>query len=353
MTKIVATIGPASQDLATLTFFRQHSVQIARLNFSHNSAEWHIETGRKCRTVGFELMVDLAGPKILLGFLSTDKTTINTGDTIIIEKQNPNHTYPYLQQDLQVLPCQFNIEEFAKPGQPILIDDGKISCEVTKVNDQQVYCQVNHGGIVKSNKGVNMPLSNIEIDFLVDRDRDFLSKVLPTIRPDYVAPSFVKTTKDLDKLRAFISQILTEHQINDYFPKICTKIEMGEAVKPENLKAIIQTSDMIMIARGDLALETLPNHIKVPFYQEKIKQICRLYNKPFIVATQILETMTDNPVPTRAEMSDLYRAVCLDQADFVMLSGESAGGKFPTKCVQLMHDMIHLSNNFIETIVNS
>ena len=352
MTKIVATIGPASQDLATLTFFRQHSVQIARLNFSHNSAEWHIETGRKCRAVGFELMVDLAGPKILLGFLSTDKTMINTGDTIIIEKQNPNHTYPYLQQDLQVLPCQFHIEEFVKPGQPILIDDGKISCEVTKVSDQRVYCRVNHGGVVKSNKGVNMPLSDIEIDFLVDRDRDFLSQVLPAIRPEYVAPSFVKTIKDLEKLKAFIQEILKQQQINDYFPKVCTKIEMGEAVKPENLEAIIQASDMIMIARGDLALETLPNHIKVPFYQEKIKRLCQKHKKPFIVATQILETMTDNPVPTRAEMSDLYRAVCLDNADFVMLSGESAGGKFPTKCVQIMHDMIHLSKNFIETIIN-
>ena len=188
-----------------------------------------------------------------------------------------------------------------------------------------------------------MPLSSIDIDFLVSRDREFLSKVIPAIKPEYVAPSFVKTKADLDKLRDFLKTILAENGIVNYFPKICTKVEMGEAVEDANLNEIVNDSDMIMIARGDLAVETVPNHIKVPFYQENIKRLCKQKGKPFIVATQILETMSDNPVPTRAEMSDLYRAVVLDEADYVMLSGESAAGQFPQKCVQLMHDMIRLS----------
>jgi pyruvate kinase len=353
MTKIVTTIGPASEDREVLEFFREHSVNIARLNFSHNSPDWHIDTGRKCRELGFTLMADLAGPKILFGHLAVEKTFVESGEVIGIEKQNLRHEYPYKDQSRQVLPCQFHIEEFAKEGQPVLIDDGKVQAEVLEVVGSKVFCLVRHGGPIKSNKAINMPLSSIDIDFLVERDREFLAKVLPAIQPEYVAPSFVKTKEDLDKLKHFLRMILNDHQIAGYFPKICTKVEMGEAVIPENLVEIVRESDMIMIARGDLALETLPNHIKVPFYQEQMKRLCRAQGKPFIVATQILETMADNPVPTRAEMSDLYRAVVLDQADYVMLSGESAAGQFPEKCVELMHQMITQAEEFKQEVLGS
>ncbi len=346
MTKIITTIGPASESEEVLKYFREHSVEIARLNFSHNSATWHVEIGEKCRDLGFTLMVDLAGPKILLGFLTMEKFQLETGDLVGIEKQNSRHEYPYKDQGKQILPCQFNIEAFSKPGQPVLIDDGKVQAEVVEVADDRVICRVTHGGAIKSNKGVNMPLSSIDIDFLVERDREFLSKVIPAIQPEFVAPSFVKTKTDLDKLRGFLQEILDAHNINDYFPKICTKVEMSEAVETQNLHDIIQESDMIMIARGDLALETLPNHIKVPFYQEQIEKLCHQAGKPFIVATQILESMASSPVPTRAEMSDLYRAVVLDKADYVMLSGESAAGMFPKKCVGLMHETIIQAESF-------
>lgn len=340
MTKIITTIGPASQEEEVLNFFKEHSVAITRLNFSHNSPQWHIEVGKKCRQAGFILMADLAGPKILLGSLRVEKTTIKTKEQIVIETQDPKHEYPYHEEGRMVLPCQFHIEKFVKAGQPILIDDGKIQCVVAQVEGNKVICDVQHGGLVKSNKGVNLPLSSIDIDFLVERDRRFLSEIVPVIRPEYVAPSFVKTKADLDKLKNFLQSILAEHNITDYYPKICTKVEMGEAVESDNLRDIVEHSDMIMIARGDLALETLPNHIKVPFYQAKIKLLCKQTNTPFVVATQMLETMCESPVPTRAEMSDLYRAVVIDQADYVMLSGETAVGQFPTKCVELMHDMI-------------
>lgn len=345
MTRIVATIGPACESQETLQFFKEHSVEIARLNFSHNQPEWHIETGLRCRQAGLVLMVDLAGPKVLLGSLSVDKCTVASQEMILIEKQQSAVTYPYRENGLQVLPCQFEIHKFSEPDQPILIDDGKIQGKILQVLDHgRVCCLITHGGVVKSNKGVNMPLSDLNLDFLVERDREFLAQVVPAIRPEYVAPSFVKTLGDLEVLKDFLKTILNEHGIGDYYPKICTKIEMGEAVRDHNLSMLVEHSDMIMIARGDLALETLPNHIRVPFYQEKIKRLCRATGTPFIVATQILETMSDNPVPTRAEVSDLYRAVVLDQADYIMLSGESASGQFPTRCVSLMHEMITQSD---------
>jgi pyruvate kinase len=167
---------------------------------------------------------------------------------------------------------------------------------------------------------------------------------LPVLKPEVVAVSFVKTVKDLELLKSFIKKILSENKISDYFPKICPKLEMGEAVKDENLETIVDFSDLVMIARGDLALEAHPLHINVPFNQEKIKHVCRQQNKPFIVATQILESMIDSPVPTRSEVSDLYRAVILDEADFVMLSAESAAGKYGRKCVDLMKTMIKLKS---------
>jgi pyruvate kinase len=154
-----------------------------------------------------------------------------------------------------------------------------------------------------------------------------------------VATSFVKTIDDIHRLKKAIQDSLGN--IKNYFPKIIAKIEMAEAIEPTNITDIINECYMIMIARGDLALETTPVHIRVPFIQADLVQRCQKHNKPFIVATQILESMITCPVPTRAEVSDLYRAVVLDKANYVMLSGEAAVGQYPKECVTLMHDLIH------------
>jgi len=341
MTSIITTIGPASSDQETLDFFAKNSVKIARLNLSHSTAAWHNEMGQKARNAGLDLLLDLAGPKILLGTLEYN-VTVENNQTIIIEKQKQGITYPYTNdQEVLVLPCQFDIHQFAVTGHTVLVDDGKLNLVVSKIDGEKVYFLVKFGGLIKTNKGMNFPETELDIDFMVTRDRELLADIIPVLRPEYIAPSFVKTVADLETLQSYLGEIKAKNNMEDYNPLICTKIEMAKAVMDENLQDIIDASDMIMIARGDLALETKPTNISVPFLQEKIKRLCVKSNKPFIVATQILETMFDSPAPSRAEISDLYRAVVLDQADFIMLSGESAAGNFAKECVSLMSQMIN------------
>jgi pyruvate kinase len=344
MTAIVTTIGPVSQDLDTLNFFREHNVEIARLNFSHGTSVWHIETGIKARQAGLKLMLDLAGPKVLIGDLENSVELVS-GSVLAIEKQQDGKVYPLSEkvggEDRLILPSLFDLSKFVAVGHPVLIDDGKVILEVVEVTGNQAICKVSHGGLVKNHKGINLPETQLDIDFLVERDREMLTATINELKPEIVAPSFVKTVKDLHLLKDFLKSIIT---IEGYFPEICTKVEMGEAVKKDNLEAIVDNSEMIMIARGDLALEAQPLHIMVPFLQEEIIAVCRAKNKPFIVATQILETMSACPVPTRSEVSDLYRAVIINKANYVMLSGESAAGQFPRKCVELMSDMIKMAD---------
>ncbi|MGL4758478.1 MAG: pyruvate kinase [Patescibacteria group bacterium] len=338
MTKIVTTIGPASFNPSTLEFFKNHKVGIARLNFSHGTAEKHIEMGEECRKYGFELMIDTAGPKVLLGNLEAFE--LKSGTKAGFEPMDANKKYPYDENGVTILPCQFDIDVFVKEGATILLDDGKLRLKATKVDTARVYANVEFGGLIKPNKGVNLPGTDVNIPFLVPRDRELISAVLPVIQPEWIAPSFVKSTNDLDELNAFIDELCEKNNLGDYRPKICTKIEMAEAI--DNFEEILDMSDMIMIARGDLAVEMTPINIATPFMQDMIAEKCREEGKPFIVATQILETMMDSPVPTRAEVSDLYRAIKYNQADYVMLSGETAAGQFPTACVGLMSNMISM-----------
>ena len=343
-TKIVATIGPASNNQEVMSFFAAHSVTIARLNFSHGNPESHRESALLARGNGLELLFDLPGPKIRLGEV-TQNLVIKTSDTIALENQEKDQNYPFENvQNQQVFPFQFPIDKFVQSGHKILVDDGKLELEVLEIKDQKVICKVVFGGVVKSKKGLNMPNSQLEVPFLGERDIMMLEALLVEIKPEYVAASFVKTKFELMELKELLTKILTKAGVNDYFPKICPKLEMAEAVSDKNLPEIVAESDIIMIARGDLALETEPAHILVPFLQEKIIKECQKQSKPFITATQALESMCDFPVPTRAEVSDLYRSVVTDKANYVMLSGESAAGIFPTKAVQVMHDVIQMAN---------
>jgi pyruvate kinase len=341
MTQIITTIGPACLNKTTLDFFKQHSVSIARLNCSHNTVEYHEEAGSIARMAGLDLLLDLQGPKIRLGEVK-EVIEVKKGEEIILETAKANQVYPYTNGEIKVFPYEFPVHEFVKDGHKIMVDDGKLEFQVTKVLDNSVECIVNYGGMVKARKGMNMPNTDLKVSFLQPRDITFLEYLLPRIQPEYVAVSFVKTVKDIEYVETVVANILKENNITDYQPKFCAKIEMGDAVKDENLKAIVENADLIMIARGDLALEMEPLHLNVPFMQEKIKQFCRAGNKPFVVATQVLESMIDASVPTRSEVSDLYRAIKLDRADYVMLSAESAVGMYPKNCVQLMDDMIEI-----------
>ena len=343
MTKIITTIGPSSQDIGTLLYFAEHKVEYARLNYSHNVPEWHIEIGKKARQAGLKLLADLSGPKIRLGDLDHD-VDIESQQRVFFEKQLAEKSYPFWEKlenhEVLVLPTNIDLAEFIQTGKDILLDDGKLHFICKKVTQGRIEAEVIFGGVVKTHKGINLPGTDVKIDFLTERDKAFLRSTVEILRPEYIACSFVKTAQDVRSNKQFIKNLLDERGVTDYFPKICTKVEMGEAVEPDNLSQIIDESDMIMIARGDLALESHPLHTSVPFIQEEIKRLCNEKDKPFIVATQVLESMSSSPVPTRAEVSDLYRAVVLDKANFVMLSGESASGQFPRKCVDLMETMI-------------
>lgn len=344
MTKIIATIGPACNNLQTLNFFRQKDVAIARLNCSHGEVSGHLANGQLAKEAGLQVLMDLPGPKIRLGIMQS--LEVKVGQKLFLEMQDTEKSYPYLQtfenQTLQVLPYQFPLHQFVQAGQPILVDDGKMEWVVETVSQNGLLVKVLTDGLVKERKGLNTPKSDLQTEFLTSRDLLFLNDLLPVLRPEYVAASFVKTPTDVDHLQEQIHKILSTKNITDYTPKICIKIEMGQAI--ENLSSLVNKSDLIMIARGDLALETLPTHLLTPFLQDKIAQECQRQGKPFVVATQILESMIDSPVPTRAEVSDLYRAVVLNKANYVMCSAETAVGKYPENCIELMSQMIQLSN---------
>jgi pyruvate kinase len=345
-TKVIATIGPSSQNDTVLDYFANHDVAIARLNCSHSAPDWHVEAGEMARKHGLQLLMDLPGPKIRLGNISVVKT-FESGKILVLEQENPTHkdTYPYLDKDgRSVLPYEFPIHKYVKPGDPIFVDDGKIEWNVLEVLNDRVIVEVYQGGPVKSRKSMNMPQTNLTVDFLRDRDILFINELLPVLRPEIVAASFVKTVDDVLKLKDMIREVLDNHNIKDYYPQICAKLEMSESVNDINLPELVKECDILMVARGDLALETLPAHICVPFLQEKIKQECQKQQKPFIVATQMLESMTESSVPTRAEVSDIYRAVYLDRADYIMCSGETAAGLHPRKSVKMMSDMIRFED---------
>jgi pyruvate kinase len=338
-TRIITTIGPTSDTPEILAFFKEHKVEIARLNFSHGTNEKQIESGINARKAGLKLLMDLQGPKIRVGVLPNPIHLAPKQD-LILELEKTDKVYPYYDNGVMILPSQVDLAKSLVMGNRVLIDDGKVELQVSKVENGQVFCQVRFEGLVKSHKGINLPDSALDISFLTEVDKEKLEAILPVLKPEIVAASFVRTAKDMQDIKTIISRVLDVNSITDYFPQVCAKIEQPEAVQDQNLKEIVQISDLIMIARGDLALETNPLHLAVPFLQDKIVKECKKQNKPFVIATQILESMIETSVPTRAEVSDLYRAVILQDADYIMLSGESASGKFPTKCVELMSKMI-------------
>ncbi|CAF1161783.1 unnamed protein product [Rotaria sordida] len=339
--KIITTLGPASGNPEVLQYFKEHSVEIARLNGSHGIIEEHIRMAKLAVYAGLDLMLDLPGPKIRLGEINDTSFAVKPGEKVIIEneKNTKKHNIIDKENNIKILPCQFSIEKSTKINDIVYIDDGKLQFRVLKVEANRIQAEALNSGLVKSHKGVNLPHGKIDIDFLTENDLRLIEKLLPIIKPKYVATSFVKTINDIHRLKKAIQDSLSN--IKDYYPRIIVKIEMAEAIEPINITNLINECDMIMIARGDLALETTPVHIRVPFIQADLVQRCQKQNKPFIIATQILESMITCPVPTRAEVSDLYRAIVLDKANYIMLSSEAAVGQYPKECVTIMHDLIH------------
>lgn len=300
-------------------------MDIARLNFSHGTYSSHAQTIHNIRKVSTRLnhpiaiMQDLSGPKLRLGEL---------------------HERQVLENEIVVfgphgIPVAQPIWQWIRPGQTILIDDGLIELVATKVSSEGLEAKVIAGGILISHKGINLPGINVDLPTLSDKDLADLEFGLKN-GVDLVAQSFVKTAGDITKLKALIKRIAKREV------PVVAKIETPEALK--NLRSIIKVSDAIMVARGDLALNT--PQAKELIEQKQIVKVCLDQGMPVIVATQMLDSMIHNPRPTRAEISDVANAV-IDHVDAVMLSGETAFGKYPVKAVETMSQIIQETESSI------
>jgi pyruvate kinase len=327
-TKIICTMGPASSSVETIEKMIRAGMNVARLNFSHGSHEDHLQMMMRVREAAANvgepvaILQDLQGPKIRTGVLASPvmleegaRFTITTDD-VVGTKDRVSTTYKHLPKDV-------------KPGDTILMDDGLLQLKVIEVTDTDVVTDVVNGGLLKNNKGINLPGVAVSSPSMTDKDAsDLLFGIANNI--DYVALSFVRTADDIRHLRSFITS-----QIGTKRLPVIAKIEKPEALA--DIDAIVAEADALMVARGDLGVETPTEN--VPIAQ---KMICRKANaagKPVIIATQMLESMIENPRPTRAEANDVANAV-LDGADAVMLSGETSVGKHVEGVVTTMSSII-------------
>lgn len=323
-TKIICTIGPSSWDPKTLRQLAENGMNVARLNMSHGSHEEKADQIKLIRQISEDLgkpiaiIADLQGPKMRLGEMEGTKD-IRKGDKISLS----------LSPIEDELPIQFDISPFVKKNQRIFLNDGLVEVKVTGIRGKIVDVVAQNNGWVSSHKGVNIPDTNLRNASFTPKDQEDLFFALKE-GVEYINLSFVQTVKDLEKPRELIKRHTGGNK-----PKVIVKIEKSEAIV--NLEEIIKAADAIMVARGDLAIET--DAAEVPVMQQKMIRLCRQYQKPVIVATQMLESMTENPRPTRAETSDVANAV-LDQVDGVMLSAESASGKYPVEAVRIMNEVI-------------
>lgn len=321
-TKIVATIGPASSDPAILKQLIKNGLNVVRLNFSHGTHDERKEQIKNIRKISEDLqipvaiMADLQGPKLRLGQVEGIRL-VKKGEVICFST-NPNQTE---------IPMQFDLSPYLKKGERIFVNDGTIEFKVLGVEGKAIKAQAQNEGSFSSNKGVNVPDSIVKNKAFTQKDQKDLEFVLKE-NVDFVALSFVQTAEDVKAVKEVIRNLKSE-------TKIVSKIEKKLAV--ENLEQIIKASDAVMVARGDLAIETKAS--QVPLIQRKIVNLARQFQKSVIIATQMLESMIQNPRPTRAETSDVANAV-LNQADCVMLSAESASGKYPVEAVRTMNEII-------------
>ncbi|MBC86115.1 MAG: pyruvate kinase [Bdellovibrionaceae bacterium] len=325
--KIVATIGPATQSKENLKKCIESGMNVARLNFSHGKHEDHIKVIQSIRELTDELkapvaiLQDLQGPKIRVGQFDEGSKELVEGDKVIIRADKAVSDGSFIPTDFKELPQSCN------EGTRILLDDGLLELVVDQVIGAEVHCTVVFGGILKNRKGMNLPEAILPVECMTPKDLDDLEFGLSQ-KVDYVALSFVRRGSDIRKLRELI-------ELKHPSTRIVAKIEMLEAI--DNLKEIVKLSDGVMVARGDLAVEV--GQTRLPQLQKEIINLCNELGKPVITATQMLDSMVENPRPTRAEITDVANAV-LDGSDACMLSAESASGKYPFKCIQTMGDII-------------
>jgi pyruvate kinase len=327
-TKIVATLGPASSDPALLEQMIRAGVSVVRLNFSHGKAQDHIDRARLVREAAaragceVSIMADLQGPKIRVGKFAANKVQLQNGQKFVLDagrtEPGDGHAvgldYKELPQDVQ-------------EGDVLLLADGLIVMEVETVQGQAVHCKVQQGGELSNDKGINKKGGGLTAPALTAKDIEDIQTAM-SFQADYVAVSFPQSAADMEMARQLCNAAAAEYQ---HKPHLIAKIERAEAIP--NLEEILRASDGIMVARGDLAIEV--GNAAVPALQKRMIKLAREMDKTVITATHMMESMINNPMPTRAEVSDVANAV-LDGSDAVMTSAETAAGKFPLETVTEM-----------------
>lgn len=324
-TKFVCTLGPASESKKVLEKMIRNGMDVARLNFSHGTHKNHARLIKNIREVSIKLgvpvaiMQDLQGPKIRIGAIQDEGIEVKKNQKIILAC-GPNTK--------NKIPVQYKkLYKDVKKNDIILIDDGLIEIKVNKIKEKDIYCTVLNNGNIKKNKGINVPTATITTNPITPKDKKDLKFGLKH-NVDYVALSFVMEAKNMHDLKKLIGNKNV---------KIVAKIERQEAV--ENLEEIIEASDALMVARGDLGMEIGPE--KVPIVQKKMIHLCNLAGKPVITATHMLQSMINNPQPTRAEVSDSANAI-FDHSDAIMLSNETAVGKYPIRAIKVFANIANI-----------
>jgi len=334
-TKIIATIGPSCNQVEDIKTMIDNGVDVFRLNFSHGTLDEHAEflealnTARARHHHTTAVMGDLCGPKIRTGWIDPEGQVLNIGDEVIItgdEQAGASNRFGT------------NYENFGKDvdvGHRIFIDDGQIALRVVRQIDNQTVCEVVIGGPLYSHKGINLPDSEISIASITERDWQYVDWAIRH-NLDFLALSFVRSADEVNKLKNYIHQAGADI-------KIIAKIETPQALA--HLENIIRAGDAILVARGDLGVEM--DIAEVPLIQKRITQMCRHFGKPVVVATQMLQSMIGSPTPTRAEVSDVANAI-MDFTDAVMLSGETAVGKYPLKAAQTIQRIARVTEAYLD-----
>lgn len=332
-TKIVATLGPATSDPATLSSLLKAGVNMFRLNMSHGEHATHAALVEAIRSavdatgIQVTVMADLCGPKIRTGKFKQGSATLVSGNKVTM-------TVRKVEGDAGLIPSQYRLlNKDAEVGDSILLNDGLISLRVEAIDGTEVHCRIVHGGVISNHKGINLPDSLVSAPALTDKDKADARFALAQ-GVDYLSLSFVRTAREVKQLRRMI-------QREGSSASIISKIETPLAL--QNIQEILQASDAIMVARGDLGVELKPE--EVPVAQMQLIDEARRMDRPVIVATQVLESMIEHARPTRAEVSDISYAVS-SGADALMLSAETSVGKYPVKAVQTMDRAIRYTESY-------
>ncbi|GAB4265897.1 MAG: pyruvate kinase [Candidatus Promineifilaceae bacterium] len=327
-TKIVATIGPASNKPETIRRMLHAGMTVARINFSHGDHESHTKTIQMLREVAQQegktlgILGDLQGPKLRLGNIKPGGIPLSLGDEVVLT--------PHRGQPAMIHFPHPDLIEVVQPGARLVIGDGEVEFTVAEKKDDILRCIVTVAGLLEARKGVNAPGTDLPVSSITDKDRNDL-KLICQLDLDYVALSFVRNADDVVELRELMQQEGADIPI-------IAKIEKSEAI--DDLENIRQVADGMMVARGDLGIEVPPQ--EVPLLQKRIIRACNEVGKPVITATQMLQSMVEHPRPTRAEASDVANAI-LDGTDAVMLSGETASGNYPVEAVLMMKHIAEIT----------